>query len=83
MSIAALLYRRSLIATKNNLQFQMMQNSSRQRNMLDNIQFMGNLEQAHNIGTALALENIDNSSQLMAINAELSALDSSKINYFA
>ena len=61
----------------------MLQNSARQRNMLDNIQFMGNLEQAHNMETALALQNIDNSSQLMAISAELSALNSSKINYLA
>ena len=83
MSIATLLYRKSLIAQQNNLQFQMLQNSARQRNMLDNIQFMGNLEQAHNMETALALQNIDNSSQLMAISAELSALNSSKINYLA
>ena len=83
MSIAALLARQSLIHQKNNLQFQMMQNNQARYNMLQNISFNGSLEECAAQENSLDLENISNSSQLMAINAELEALSSSKLNYLA
>ena len=81
MSIIQLLARQSLIAQKNNLQYQMLQNSRSQRQMLSNPAFMGNLEAAHNYETSLCLENSMNGEELMAINAELNALNN--LDYFA
>ncbi len=85
MSIVSLLAKQSLIAQKNNLQFQMLKNQSALRNSLNYApHFTGsNLETVNNFETSLALENISNESQLMAINAELQALNSSRLNYFA
>ena len=81
MSIIQLLAKQNLIAQRNNLQYQMLQNSRSQREMLSNPAFMGNLEAAHNYETSLCLENCVNSVELMAINAELNALNN--IDYFA
>lgn len=81
MSIIQLLARQNLIAQRHNLQYQMLQNSRSQREMLSNPAFMGNLEAANNYETSLCLENCANSVELMAINAELNALNN--IDYFA
>lgn len=70
------LYRQSLTAQKNNLQFAMLQNWSNQRAML-------NGGYCPSFGNSLELENINNSIQLMAINAELNALNNSKMDYLA
>lgn len=87
ISLVQMLTKQSLIAQKNNLQMQMLNNSAHQRRLLSNVNFMGNLEYANSIGTALELENVSNSTQLMAINAELQALNSysngSKLNFMA
>ena len=83
MSLVTQLARQSLIAQKNNLQFQMLQNNSIQRGMLNNPLFMGNLEMANRAETSLMLDNINASSQLMAVNAELNALNNTKLNYLA
>ena len=87
ISLTAMLHKQNLIAQKSNLQMQMLNNSARQRSLLSNLNFCGNLEYANTLGTALELENISNSTQLMAINAELNsinnALKDSKLNYFA
>ena len=89
MSIVTLLARQSLIARKNYLQTQMLQNSALRRGMLDNISFGGgyNLAEISARETAMDLENISASSELMAINAELSALSNyssdNKMNFLA
>lgn len=70
------LYCQSLIAQRNNLQYNMLQNWSNQRSML-------NGGYSLNFGNSLELENINNSIQLMAINAELNALNNAKMNYLA
>ena len=74
--IVEALYRQSLIAQRNNLQFAMLQNWSNQRSML-------NGGYSPSFEGALELENISNSIQLMAINAELNALNNAKMDYLA
>ncbi len=88
MSIVTLLARQNLIARKNDLQYQMLQNSSSMRRMLNSNVFFGgglNLADISSRETAMDLENIAASSELMAINAELNSLNdsSSRFNYFA
>ncbi len=82
--IVEALYRQSLIAERNNLIYSMLQNSAYQRSALKggySFDFLGSLDKS------LELENDINSTQLMAINAELKALDdaktNSKMNYLA
>ena len=79
ISILNSLRKQSLIAQRNQLQFDMLQNSSAQRGLLsglggfsNDISFMGGL---NNISSNLELANISNSAQLMAINAEPEALE--------
>jgi len=70
------LYKQNLIAQKNNLQYSLLQNWANQRSMLNgtyNPFFAG----------ALELQGVSDSIQLMAINAELNALNNSKMNYLA
>lgn len=89
MSIIALLARQSLIARKNNLQYQLLQGSSLRRRVLDNVSFGGGFDLADisQREAALDLENISASSELMAVNAELSALNNyssgNKMNFLA
>ncbi|MBQ8475585.1 hypothetical protein IJ531_00830 [bacterium] len=80
MSIVQALYRQSLIAQKNSLQYGLLQNSASQRSLLTSgysPSFAGS------ISNSLELSAISSSIQLMAINAELSALQDAKINYLA
>lgn len=68
------LYRQSLIAQRNSLQYSLLRNWSAQRAMLNgfcNPYFAGSLE----------LQGIADSTQLMAVNGELNALNN--INYLA
>jgi len=83
MSIVQMLAKQQAIAQRNKIMYQSLQNSAMRRNMLANPSFMGNLEDASAMETALALDDISNSTQLMAINAELQALDNAKLDYFA
>ena len=83
MSLVTQLARQSLIAQKNNLQFQMLQNNSIQRGMLNNPLFMGNLEMANRAESSLMSDNLNASVQLMALNAELNALKEAELNYLA
>ncbi len=83
MSLLTSLATQSLIAQRNNLQFQMLQNNSLQRGMLSNPLFMGNLEMANRAESSLMLDNLNASVQLMALNAELNALKEAKLNYLA
>ena len=83
MSLVTQLARQSLIAQKNNLQFQMLQNNSIQRGMLNNPLFTGNLEMANRAESSLMSDNLNASVQLMALNAELNALNNTKLNYLA
>lgn len=83
MSLVTQLARQSLIAQKNDLQFQMLQNNSIQRGMLNNPLYMGNLEMANALESSLVQDNLNVSTQLMALNAELNALKDTKLNYLA
>ena len=68
------LHKQNLIARKNNLQYSLLQNWANQRSMLSgmyNPTFAGTLE----------LQSVSDSIQLMAINAELNAINNSKMNY--
>ena len=68
------LYRQSLIAQKNSQQYSMLRNWGAQREMLQ-----GSYNPC--FASALELQGIADSTQLMAINSELSALNN--INYLA
>ena len=83
MSIVQVLAKQNLIAQKNNLQLQNLQNSAMQRRMLESPAFMGSLEATNAMETALAMDSINNSAMLMSINAELEALSNAKIDYYA
>ena len=70
------LYRQYLIAQKNSLQYNLLQNYDAQRAMIrgqHNPNFLGSLE----------FQNTLDSIQLMAINSELNALNDCKMNYLA
>lgn len=87
-SILNVLARQNLIAQKNDLQYQMLQNSSARRGMLNNLSFGSNLGEVAAYEAGLDSEQITNESQLMAINAELNALRNyssadNRLNYFA
>ena len=78
MSIVLALYKQSLVAERNNLQYGLLRNWSAQRSLLRNApSFTG----AANIGNNLELSGLNDSIQLMAVNAELNALNN--INYLA
>ena len=70
------LHRQSLIAQKNNLYYGLLQNWAAQRSML-------NGSYCPNFGGLLELQAVSDSAQLMAVNAELNALNNAKINYLA
>lgn len=87
-SILNVLARQNLIAQKNNLQYQMLQNSSSRRGMLNNLSFGSDLESVAAKEAGLDSQQVTNESELMAINAELNALrnyssNNSRLNYFA
>ena len=71
MSIVTLLAKQNAILRRNDLQFQMLRNSSLKQGLLS---FEGNLNQASAIENSLDLENIQMSSELMALNAELNSI---------
>lgn len=88
MSLVTALARQRLIAEKNGLQCQLLQNSAAKRNSLQNLSFSGglNLEGAFALENSLDLDNISASTELMAVNAELAALknySSQRLNYLA
>ncbi len=70
------LYRQNLIAQRNNLYYSLMQNWDAQRSLL-------NGGYSPSFGSALEVQGVNDSIQLMAINAELNALNNSKMNYLA
>ena len=83
MSIVTLLAKQNAILRRNDLQFQMLRNSSLKQGLLS---FEGNLNQASAIENSLDLENIQMSSELMALNAELNSIknyENNKLNYLA
>ena len=85
ISIVQALRKQELIAQRNNLEFQMLQNSAAQRGLLNSPHFTGGLATVSAAETSLSLDNISNETQLMAINAELAALSNtgSNLNYLA
>ena len=83
MSIVTLLAKQNAILRRNDLQFQALRNSSLKQGVLS---FEGNLNQASAIENSLDLENIQISSELMALNAELNSIknyENNKLNYLA
>ncbi len=85
LSIARQLEKQSLIAQRNNLEYQMLQNSAAQRGLLNSPHFTGGLATVNAAETSLGMDNVMNETQLMAVNAELAALNnaSSGLNYLA
>ncbi len=82
------LARQNLIAQRNNLQFDMLQNFSSRRGMLNSPSFGSNLESVAAAENALDMEQISNEVQYQAINAELNALKNyssknDRLNYLA
>ena len=82
------LARQERILQRNDLQYQMLQNSSARRNMLNNLSFGSSLESVAAAENALDMEQISNEVQYKAVNAELEALknsssNSSRLNYLA
>ena len=75
LSILQALNRQNLIAQKSNLQYSMLQNSAMQRDLM-NQPFFG-------YENNLQMQATNDSIQLMAINAELQALNNYNINYMA
>lgn len=84
VSIAKMLERQTLTAERNKLICELLQNSAAQSGMLNSPNFGGSLGTVSAMDASFGLDNIANSTQLMAVNAELSALDSSsRLNYLA
>ena len=85
LSIARQLEKQSLIAQRNNLEFELLQNSAAQRGLLNSPHFGGGLATVNAAETSLGLSNTTNETMLMAINAELAALNTtgSNLNYLA
>ncbi len=85
LSIARQLEKQSLVAQRNNLEYQMLQNSAAQRGLLNSPYFTGGLATVSAAEASLGMENIMNETQLMAVNAELAALNnsSSRLDYLA
>lgn len=79
ISLVEALRRQSLIVEKNNLVGQMLANSHNQRQLLQNQGLSFGSAQA--MDNMYALDNINASTQLMAVNAELQSLQN--INYLA
>ena len=75
LSILQALNRQNLIAQRSNLQYSMLQNSAMQRDLM-NQPFFG-------YENNLQMQAANDSIQLMAINAELQALNNYNINYMA
>ena len=73
------LQKQYLIAQRNNLQYALLQNWDAQRATLNS----GYGGYSPSFGNALELQGVSDSIQLMAINAELNALSSAKIDYLA
>lgn len=86
MSLLTSLYKSSLIAQRNNLEYQRIQNSGNMFSLLSNPSFSGDLKSVSAMENSLQLENSLNETELMAINAELNSLNQakgSKLNYLA
>lgn len=85
LSIATQLEKQNLTAQKNNLEFQILQNSSARRSLLNSPYFTGGLARVSAAEASFGLNNITNETQLMLVNAELSKLNNSgsKLNYLA
>lgn len=86
LSIAKQLEKQSLIARRNNLELSLLQNSAAQRGLLNSPHFGGGLATVNAAEASLGLSNISNGTELMAVNAELAALNdstSSRLNYMA
>ena len=84
MSILVSLYKQSLIADRNNKELALLQNSARRMHMLGTHQGRMDYGEINTEENAIDMQNISDSTELMAINAELDALNnSSSLNYFA
>ena len=80
LSIARSLEKQNLIAQKNNLTAQLLQNSAAQRELLNSPHFGGSLATVSAAEASSGMSKITNETQLMAINAELAALNNASSN---
>ncbi len=83
MSIITSLAKQNAILRRNDLQFQMLKNSSLKQGLLS---FEGNLNRISALENSLDLGNIQANTELMALNAELNSIrnyENNKLNYLA
>ena len=83
MSIVLNLYKQSLINRKNNAQLALIQNNAQKIAMLGGLHLGSSLESVSSAESAIDLDNVSLSSELMAVNAELAALDNAHIDYMS
>ena len=83
MSIVLNLYKQSLINRKNNAQLELIQNNARKLAMLGGLHSNSNLASVSSAETALDLDNLSASTELMAVNAELASLNNAHLDYMS
>ena len=83
MSIVLNLYKQSLINRKNNAQLELMHNNARKLAMLGGLHTGMDLGAISSAETALDLDNLSASTELMAVNAELAALNNTHLDYMS
>ncbi len=83
MSVVLNLYKQSLINRKNNAQLELINNNAKKLAMLGGLKLGDNLNSVSSIENNMDLDNVFLSSELMAVNAELAALNSAHIDYLS
>jgi len=81
MSIVLNLYKQSLLNRKNNAQMELIRNNAQKLAMLGGLHLGSDLNSISSLENSIDLDNLCASSELMAVNAELAALDNSHIDY--
>ena len=83
MSIVLNLYKQSLINRKNNAQLALIQNNAQKLAMLGGLHLGSDINSVSSMENSLDLDNVSLSSELMAVNAELAAIDNAHIDYMS
>ena len=83
MSILLNLHKQSLINRKNNAQLELFHNNAKKLAMLGGLHQGMNLNSVSSMETALDLDNLTASTELMAVNAELASLNNTHLDYMS
>ena len=83
MSIVLNLYKQSLINRKNNAQLELIRNNAQKLAMLGGLHRNYDLNSVSSMENAIDLDNLTASTELMAVNAELAALDNAHLDYMS